>query len=549
MNATKPSSDRFAAEKSCVEADSVREELERIITSSKFRASERTRQFLRFVVEETLAGRADAIKAYSIAVNCFGREPDFDPQLDPYVRIVARRLRRTLSHYYEEEGARDLILIDIPKGTYVPVFRERDTTAEPAREENVEPEPSGGHVALAVGASSGGSSVAVVPFEGYGADDGEAFLASGLTQEIILNLTRFAEIQVLGPFVPVAGASPHEIGGAYGANFALAGTVQKIGDRLRVNVSLVDVETTEVLWAERYNREVSVDQFFAVQDEIARTVAGTVGDAAGVIVRRVSERTRTTHPDNLSTYEAALKGFHWGMVLTEGAFEEAHRALERAVAVDPGYALTKALLSDIYFSDWLSAVGRFDGGLERAESLARDAVELEPHCGDARWALGQVHYARRRFEEFKEEFEAAKSINPNKAMYQASFGLFLVGLQEWEQAVEMVTQAICLNPQHPSWYHLVPFMDCGRRGEWEEALVEARSFLGPGLMWGPLARAAALGHVGRTEEAERHVQDLLAVQPEFRDKGREMISRLLYADDNVDLVLDGLRRAGLEVGG
>jgi len=76
-----------------VGADEIRIELERILSSSAFRSSERIRQFLRFVVEETLAGRADGIKAYSIAIDCFDREDDFDPQLDPYVRIVARRPR------------------------------------------------------------------------------------------------------------------------------------------------------------------------------------------------------------------------------------------------------------------------------------------------------------------------------------------------------------------------------------------------------------------------------------------------------------------------
>ncbi len=89
------------------EADEIRAELDRILASDPFRTSNRIRQFLRFVVEETLAGRPDAIKAYSIAIDCFEREADFDPQLDPYVRIVARRLRRALKHYYEEQGADD----------------------------------------------------------------------------------------------------------------------------------------------------------------------------------------------------------------------------------------------------------------------------------------------------------------------------------------------------------------------------------------------------------------------------------------------------------
>ena len=86
-----------------VETSEINAELERILSSSQFRSSERIRQFLRFVVEETLSGRSDGIKAYSIAIDCFERGGDFDPQIDPYVRIVARRLRRALKHYYGQK--------------------------------------------------------------------------------------------------------------------------------------------------------------------------------------------------------------------------------------------------------------------------------------------------------------------------------------------------------------------------------------------------------------------------------------------------------------
>jgi hypothetical protein len=98
----------------------VQDELQRVVVSRDFMHSERKRRFLKYVVQETLAGRADRIKAYTIAVDAFDRDPSFAPLADPVVRIEAGRLRRCLEHYYLAEGAADRITI--PKGGYVPQF-------------------------------------------------------------------------------------------------------------------------------------------------------------------------------------------------------------------------------------------------------------------------------------------------------------------------------------------------------------------------------------------------------------------------------------------
>src|SRR3954454_3994366 len=100
----------------------IQDALQRVVASRDFMNSERKRRFLKFVVQETLAGRADRIKAYAIALDVFDRDPSFDPGADPVVRIEAGRLRRCLEHYYLGEGAADRIRITIPRGGYVPHF-------------------------------------------------------------------------------------------------------------------------------------------------------------------------------------------------------------------------------------------------------------------------------------------------------------------------------------------------------------------------------------------------------------------------------------------
>jgi hypothetical protein len=94
--------------------------VERAANSRPLRGSPRLVAFLRYVVEQTLAGKADAIKSYTVAVEALGRKPSFDPQADPIVRVEAGRLRRALAHYYELDGRDDPVVITLPRGSYVP---------------------------------------------------------------------------------------------------------------------------------------------------------------------------------------------------------------------------------------------------------------------------------------------------------------------------------------------------------------------------------------------------------------------------------------------
>jgi hypothetical protein len=118
-----PSPDDHAPADDAARADSVRRQLHRILASEQFRYSLRLKRFLHFVVEMMLAGNSASIKAYTIAVDALGRDADFDPQSDPIVRVEAARLRQALARYYAEAGRGDALVIDLPRGTYVPDVR------------------------------------------------------------------------------------------------------------------------------------------------------------------------------------------------------------------------------------------------------------------------------------------------------------------------------------------------------------------------------------------------------------------------------------------
>ena len=113
-------------------ADEIRSALDRVLASEPFRGSPQLAAFLRYVVETTLRGEADRLKGYTIAIEALGRSESFDPQTDPIVRVEAVRLRRAMSRYYGDEGSREPVIIELPLGSYVPIFR-RAVTVPPAR--------------------------------------------------------------------------------------------------------------------------------------------------------------------------------------------------------------------------------------------------------------------------------------------------------------------------------------------------------------------------------------------------------------------------------
>ena len=106
----------------------VRQQLERLLASATFKQVDRLKRFLSFIVLESIGGRSTELKEYVIGVQVFGKEPSFDPRTDPIVRVQARRLRAKLVRYYQEEGASDEVIIELPKGGYAPVFKRRETS-------------------------------------------------------------------------------------------------------------------------------------------------------------------------------------------------------------------------------------------------------------------------------------------------------------------------------------------------------------------------------------------------------------------------------------
>jgi adenylate cyclase len=228
----------------------IREELERILSSPKFAGAGQVRRFLRFAVEETVAGRQNQIKQYTIGIEALGRRPDFDPTEDPIVRIEAGRVRRALAHYYQHQGRHDAIRILIPKGAYVPVFQTNDTS--PIKDNSTaRASPSAGREDP-IPALPKGPGIVVLPFDLLTDNKDQVYFAEGLAEMLVVALTRFPDFLIIGPLsrkrLRRQFADLRAICRQYGVEFALGGSLHKHGYKLRVMLTLVDASTGGTLW-------------------------------------------------------------------------------------------------------------------------------------------------------------------------------------------------------------------------------------------------------------------------------------------------------------
>jgi len=178
--------------------DKIAAQLKRILATPEFVTRKKVSQFLRYVLEQSLNGQSGSIKQYTIAVEALGYGADFDPTNNPTVRIEAQRLRRSLDQYYSAQGIEDPVRIDIPKGGYVPVFITNHDSPQDAESacESIFSLPATIKPQVAMPDSP---SIAILPLEYLGNESEYAFIASGITEEIIIALTRFQEFLVIGP--------------------------------------------------------------------------------------------------------------------------------------------------------------------------------------------------------------------------------------------------------------------------------------------------------------------------------------------------------------
>jgi adenylate cyclase len=310
-------------------------------------------------------------------------------------------------------------------------------------------------------------------------------------------------------------------------------------------VQLLDTSTAEQIWGQSYKRDYTAADLIGIQEDIAGRVVGVVADQWGLIERRLSKESSKKAPADINVYDAVLRFYHYETELTSEAFEDALAALRRATETEPDYGLAWSMLGHLHADNHALGFSEIDGSLDRALKFSKKGLAIEPESQFAWDALAVVYFHLGDKELLLETIEKTIALNPNSPYIVGVAGWHMTLYGEWDRGLELLKKGMKLNPYHPGWFHLAPFMDYYRRGEFENALAEALKFNYPELFWDPLLRAAALGRLGRQAETNTAIGQLLELVPDFTARGREIISGYVKVDHLVDNIVGGLREAGL----
>jgi adenylate cyclase len=355
-------------------------------------------------------------------------------------------------------------------------------------------------------------SIAVLPFTNIGGDPNQQYLSDGLTEDIITDLSNAPGFFVIASSSTFAykgkPTDVRQIAYDLGVKYILEGSVQLAGQRLRINVQLINAaEGGNHIWAERFDRDLS--DIFAVQDEVTRRVVEAITGKLGQ--RPIVERYR---PSNLETYDLCVRSRNlWGM--SKALNREAYTLLVRAVALDPKYAEVHWQLALVQLFTWVQFGENEEPNRRDALISAERAVDLDPNDSSARWVLGYVLFHERRWDEANAHFEASLRMNPNDADALAIFSDFKLRAGVPEEAMEFVTKALRLNPHPPGWYYWILGDAQVANGQYEYAVATLRRE----ETYRSGSRrilAAALALSGRVEEAREEAKFFLVDNPHFR---------------------------------
>jgi len=388
-------------------------------------------------------------------------------------------------------------------------------------------------------------SIAVLPFANLSGDPQQEYFSDGITNDIITDLSKFRSLMVIAANTVFTykgkAVRAEEIGRELGVRYVVEGSVQKAGERVSINVQLIDAGAGHHLWAERYDR--GLENLFAVQNEIIQKVVTTLA-----IKIDAAERARVVHKDthNMVAYDYVLRGYNALWRRTRIANREAQAMFEKAIALDPRYAGAYVGLGWVYFDRATDGWTEFiDAAFDRCLALARQSLEIDDQNASAHQLLGCVNGFRRQYDLAVAELERAIALNPNDASSYHWLGWILLWSGRVDRAIEMLETALNLDfsARLPTLGHLGTAYYL--KGRYTDAIrvLEQGSLRDPDYAGYHIVLAAVYAQTGRTADAARQAEIVLRLDPFF--KAAAYGSGFSNPQDRSQLI-DGLIKAGLK---
>jgi TolB-like protein len=287
------------------------------------------------------------------------------------------------------------------------------------------------------------ASIAVLPFEVTGGDENQQYFADGLTDDIIVELARFKKLFVSSRSASSAygaqGIDPHQVGRELGVKHILEGQVRRLGNQVRISVRLINVQSGEHLWAERFDR--SFDELFDILDELVSHIVGTI---VGRVEAADMAEARRKRPEDRTAYDYLLRGLEYHRLggVTLDNEREAVKWFDRAIAADPNYGLAYAWR--VCAASWLP-----EFNLKESMKTIQKAIELDQNEAETHRIMGSIQMHCRDFEAAEYHHHRAMELNPSDAYIKARSAAFYTFKGEPTQALELIEAAVAQDPFLP----------------------------------------------------------------------------------------------------
>ena len=388
-------------------------------------------------------------------------------------------------------------------------------------------------------------SIAVLPFKNLSGDPGQEFFSDGFTEDIITTLAKIPLMFVIAreSSFTFKGKSVNiqVIGRDLGVRYVLEGSIQKFGDRIRITAQLIDATNGHHLWAEKYDRELK--DIFAMKDEITMKIAT-------VLQVKLTEGESANWGPETESFEAYIKVMqsleHFRASTPDDNILSRQKAKE-ALDLDPNYSSATEMFAWTLLMDGIFGTSKTpEKSIEQAFELAQKVLDRGDSDAGAHFLIGYAYSRKGQFDKAISELEIARDLFPNNAEINAGLGLILNAAGKPEEAINVLKNAMRLNPIPPGWY-LSRLGDAYRlTGRYEKAVNEYKKAiqLQPNDMFSHLNLALCYVKLGREEDANAEAAEVLRINPKFSAESYAKHIPL-KGEASKKILIDGMRKAGL----
>jgi TolB-like protein/class 3 adenylate cyclase/Tfp pilus assembly protein PilF len=390
------------------------------------------------------------------------------------------------------------------------------------------------------------ASIAVLPFENIEGDSKWDRFADGITEDIITDLSHSKDLTVIARnSTEVYKGKPidvRQIGRDLNVDYVLEGSIQSLGERIRVTAQLVEAASGSHVWSERYDRPV--EDLFVVQNDVTQTIAATIAGSEGAVAEAERSLIRRKPPANLTAFDTYLLGMEAKHEVTKESLIEAEGLFRKAIELDPQLARAYYGLATVqmYLID-LGLAPSVDEALSTMMETAKKAVQIDPDDGKTHLALGGAYAYHGKAEQALAEFDRAETLSPSDADLLLVIAWTIPGFGETERAVDLAERALQLNPHYPDWYNqglsYVFFF-----GEQYDKSVKYRLLVKEPAALDYAFLAMAYAYLGRTGEAETAAANVMKLDPNWNAE-RFLSDGGGYTEKEAELFVNGARKAGL----